>query len=171
MIDPLTGLHNRRYGLAQLNAIAAKSRQDGSGFAVMVVDLDRFKAVNDRWGHAAGDAVLIEVAGRLANNLRSSDLLARIGGEEFLIALPVTTEAEAGIVATRLCDAVDCTPTVLADGTRIHVTISIGMTVGGGKTPDALAGNVADLVDKADRALMQSKSGGRNMVTILNCAA
>ncbi|MBC7740246.1 MAG: diguanylate cyclase [Candidatus Saccharibacteria bacterium] len=168
MIDPLTGLHNRRYGLAQLNAIAARAQADGSEFAVVVVDLDRFKAVNDRWGHAAGDAVLIEVAGRLAGNLRASDLLARIGGEEFLIALPVTQREEAGIVAKRLCRTVQSTPAMLTNGTRIPVTISIGMTIGGGGATD---GKVADLVDKADRALMQSKSGGRNMVTILNYAA
>ena len=171
MIDPLTGLHNRRYGLAQLNAIAARAQRDGTGFGVMVVDLDRFKAVNDRWGHAAGDAVLIEVAGRLASNLRASDLLARIGGEEFLIALPASTQEEASLVAKRLCVAVQSQAAVLADGTSIAVTISIGMTVGGGKVQDGLVGNVADLVDKADRALMQSKSGGRNMVTILNYAA
>jgi len=168
MIDPLTGLHNRRYGIAQLNAIAARAQQDTTSFAVMVVDLDRFKSVNDRWGHAAGDAVLIEVAGRLANNLRATDLLARIGGEEFLIALPNTNQAEAGLVADRLCKSMQSSPAVLSDGTRISITISIGMTVGGG---EATLGNVADLVDKADRALMQSKSSGRNMVTILNYAA
>ena len=168
MIDPLTGLHNRRYGMAQLNAIAARSQHDCTEFAVMVVDLDRFKAVNDRWGHAAGDQVLIEVAGRLAATLRASDLLARIGGEEFLIALPATTLVEAGIVAKRLCHAVQTTATVLPDGTAINVTISIGMTVGG---RDYMEGTVADLIDKADRALMQSKSGGRNKVTILTQAA
>ena len=171
MIDPLTGLHNRRYGLAQLNAIAARALLDASDFAVMVVDLDRFKSVNDRWGHAAGDQVLIEVAARLAQNLRASDLLARIGGEEFLIALPATAEDEAGQVASRLCQAIGSTPAALADGTRITVTISIGMTVAGGDTLGDPIANVADLVDKADRALMQSKSGGRNKVTILHHAA
>jgi two-component system cell cycle response regulator len=168
MIDPLTGLHNRRYGLAQLNAIANRAQQEATGFAVMVVDLDRFKAVNDRWGHAAGDSVLIEVAGRLAGNLRATDLLARIGGEEFLIALPATTQEEAGMVAKRLCHAIESSPAVLADGTKIRVTISIGMTVSGA---GSLSANVAELIDKADRALMQSKSSGRNMVTILSHAA
>ncbi len=171
MIDPLTGLHNRRYGIAQLNAIASRARQDNTEFAVMVVDLDRFKTVNDRWGHAAGDAVLVEVAARLSVNLRSSDLLARIGGEEFLIALPATTRDAATIVAKRLCEATECTPVVLEDGTRINVTISIGMTVGGGDDPEAGGHGVADIVDQADRALMKSKSGGRNMVTILHRAA
>ena len=171
MIDPLTGLHNRRYGLAQLNAIATKALNEGSEFAVMVVDLDRFKSVNDRWGHAAGDAVLIEISSRLAANLRASDLVARIGGEEFLIALPNTTPAEAGLVAQRLCEAAESSPVVLADGMAIHVTISIGMTIDGGVAERNLSLNVADIVDQADRALMKSKAGGRNKVTILSSAA
>ena len=173
MIDPLTGLHNRRYGLAQLNAIAARARSDGSTFAVMVVDLDRFKSVNDRWGHSAGDAVLIEMTARLAANLRATDLVARIGGEEFLIALPDTSAAEAKIVAQRLCLAAEQSPVILADGTAIHVTISIGMTlgVGFGQTGDPATPNVADIVDQADRALMTSKASGRNKVTVLSSAA
>ncbi len=171
MIDPLTGLHNRRYGLGQLNAIANHAQQTGGRFAVMVIDLDRFKSVNDRWGHAAGDAVLIDVANRLTANLRSNDLLARIGGEEFLIALPNTTQAEAGIVAERLCQAVKASPVVLATGTEIRVTISIGMTIVSSKGHDDPSGTVAEIVDQADRALMKSKSSGRNMVTILGQAA
>ena len=171
MIDPLTGLHNRRYGIAQLNAIATRARQDNTEFAVMVVDLDRFKTVNDRWGHAAGDAVLVEVAARLSVNLRSCDLLARIGGEEFLIALPATPREAASIVAKRLCEATESTPVVLDDGTRISVTISIGMTICGGDDPATKGHGVADIVDQADRALMKSKSCGRNMVTILDRAA
>lgn len=169
MIDPLTGLHNRRYGLAQLNAIVAAALSDGSEFAVMVIDLDRFKSVNDRWGHAAGDSVLIEVSARLASNLRASDLLARIGGEEFLIALPRTSQAEAAIVAERLCRAAEKLPVVLADGTAIRVTISIGMTVGCAAMGTTV--NVSDIVDQADRALMSSKAGGRNKVTVLGRAA
>jgi two-component system cell cycle response regulator len=171
MIDPLTGLHNRRYGIAQLNAIAARARQDNSDFAVMVIDLDRFKAVNDRWGHAAGDAVLVEVGARLSANLRSSDLLARIGGEEFLIALPATSPDDASLVARRLCEATECAPVVLEDGTRITVTISIGMTVCCGLAPQDTPVDVAEIVGQADRALMKSKASGRNMVTVLSRAA
>ncbi|MBC7479486.1 MAG: diguanylate cyclase, partial [Pseudorhodobacter sp.] len=89
----------------------------------------------------------------------------------FLIALPATTGEEASIVARRLCSAVESQAAILPDGTRIPVTISFGMSVGGSVAQDGMVGNVADLVDKADRALMQSKSGGRNMVTILNHAA
>ncbi|MDZ4136294.1 MAG: diguanylate cyclase, partial [Paracoccaceae bacterium] len=88
LIDPLTGLYNRRYALRQLATIAENARHTGTPFAVMVVDLDRFKDVNDHYGHPAGDAVLIEVARRMTADIRDDDMVARIGGEEFLIALP-----------------------------------------------------------------------------------
>ena len=171
MIDPLTGLHNRRYGVAQLAAIADRAAKSGTTFAVMVVDLDRFKSVNDRWGHAAGDAVLVEVAGRLTKNLRGGDLLARIGGEEFLIALPNTNLAEARAVAERLCLAVEETPVRFGDGAGLRVTVSIGLAISAfGGLPDC-ADAVAEIVDRADRALLVSKSGGRNQVTISRTAA
>lgn len=169
VFDPLTGLHNRRYGTAQLNAIADRARAGGNEFAVMVVDIDRFKSVNDRWGHAAGDAVLVEVATRLAANLRATDLLARIGGEEFLIALPNTLLSEAQVAAERLCRTIELSPITLGDGMRVPVTISIGMTTGGAAPSDPTS--VADLVAQADRALMHSKTHGRNQVTIVRHAA
>jgi two-component system, cell cycle response regulator len=171
VIDSLTGLHNRRYGIAQLNAIASRAQAEGSEFAVMVVDLDRFKSVNDGWGHGAGDAVLVEVASRLAGNLRASDLLARIGGEEFLIALPGTSLEEAETVAERLCRMIEAAPVLLADGTRIKVTISIGLTISSAAGDPAAPGFVSDLIDQADRALMKSKTAGRNQVTIIRNAA
>lgn len=169
VFDPLTGLHNRRYGIAQLNAIADRAEAEGNEFAVLVLDIDRFKAVNDNWGHAAGDAVLVEVASRLSGNLRASDLLARVGGEEFLIALPATRLSEAQIVAERLCRAIEQSPVVTPDGLRVAITISIGMTTGGAE-PSAPS-SVSELVAQADRALMHSKTHGRNQVTIVRHAA
>lgn len=171
MIDPLTGLHNRRYGLAHLGAIADRTQKDRTGYAVMVVDLDRFKSVNDRWGHAAGDAVLIEVAARLSCNLRKGDLLARIGGEEFLIALPDTDLAEARTIAERLCRAVQQNAVQLADNIKIQVTVSIGLAISMGGTVPAAVDTVSDIVDRADQALLISKSEGRNQVTISRSAA
>ena len=167
--DPLTGLHNRRYGMAQLTAIADRAGVSVNEFAVLVVDIDRFKSVNDRWGHAAGDAVLVEVARRLSLCLRPLDLLARIGGEEFLIALPATSLADAQQVAQGLCRAVDGSAIALGDGTRVEVTISIGMTTGGGGPSDPV--QASELVAQADRALMHSKAHGRNQVTIVRRAA
>jgi len=171
MIDPLTGLHNRRYGVAQLGVISERSAQDGAPFAVMVADLDRFKTVNDTWGHAAGDAVLIEVAARLSANLRVADLIARIGGEEFLIALPDTALGEARRVAERLCHAIEEQPIVLANGARLTVTISIGLALSNDPCEAAATDRVSQLVNCADQALLASKSAGRNMVTTSRNAA
>lgn len=171
MIDPLTGLHNRRYGIAQLSAIAERARKAAGAFAVMVVDLDRFKSVNDRWGHAAGDDVLVEVAQRLAQNLRGGDLLARIGGEEFLIALPETGLPEARAVAERLCHVVEATPVTLRDGGSLRVTVSIGLAISTEGEAPLPVDAVSDIVNRADRALLVSKTGGRNQVTIAGRAA
>ena len=171
VIDPLTGLHNRRYGIAQLSAICERARKSLADFAVMVVDLDRFKAVNDRWGHAAGDAVLIDVAGRLSRNLRAGDLLARIGGEEFLIALPDTTLAEARAVAERLCQVVGEEPVHLAGGIAVQVTVSIGLAISAAGEMPRQFDTVSEIVDRADRALLVAKSAGRNQVTISRTAA
>lgn len=169
MIDPLTATHNRRYAMPRLAGIAAQAAAEGTDFAVMVVDLDRFKLVNDRHGHAAGDAVLIEVARRLTENLRMTDLLARIGGEEFLVALPQTTLAEAQRVAERLRSVVGDRPIRLPSGGSLRVTVSIGVSVC--RPEEAQSLPVADLVDRADRALLSSKTSGRNLVTIGQSAA
>ncbi|MDZ4309355.1 MAG: diguanylate cyclase [Cypionkella sp.] len=166
MIDSLTGLHNRRYCMAQLAAIADISRRSGQEFAVMVVDLDRFKSVNDRWGHAAGDAVLIDVADRLGRNLRSGDLLARIGGEEFLIALPETSLPEARGIAERLCHAIEETPVRVGTLTTLHVTVSIGLATSADIAAADIRDTLSDLIDRADHALLYAKSAGRNRVTI-----
>jgi two-component system cell cycle response regulator len=170
VIDPLTGLHNRRYGLNQLAGIAEAARIEGESFAVMVVDLDRFKAVNDRWGHAAGDAVLVEVAQRLADNIRAGDLLARIGGEEFLIALPGAALPEARAVAERLCQVVKERPIALPGGALLTITTSIGLAVSHAGAP-LQREDVQDMIDRADRALLTSKSAGRNQVTVDRSAA
>ena len=172
VIDPLTGLHNRRYGLAYLQAMAERAAARGMAFAVLVADIDRFKSINDRHGHGAGDAVLIEVASRLRAHLRTGDLIARIGGEEFLIALPDISLPDARSIAERLCSAVAEQPFDTAKAAApIGVTISIGLAVSeAGETP-AHFETVTDLFDRADRALMRSKAAGRNQVTVSRRAA
>lgn len=163
--DDLTGLYNRRYALHHLAGMAEAARLERTGLTVMVIDLDRFKDVNDRWGHAAGDAVLVEVARRLSQAVRMGDLVARIGGEEFLVALPEASSAVAGQIAERLRDAVQGSPVSLPGGGALTVTASIGV---------AFCRDVhlfeqhalPAVIDRADRALMSAKSGGRNQVWI-----
>jgi two-component system, cell cycle response regulator len=168
-LDPLTGLFNRRYAMPQLAAIAAQARAEGLSFAVMVMDLDRFKQVNDHYGHAAGDQVLVEVARRLTTHLRDTDILARIGGEEFLAILPHSSLQDARRIAERLCQVVDDQPIRLLSGQELGVTVSIGLAVAGGSGEAACP--VERLVELADLALLQSKGAGRNQVTYRLSAA
>ncbi|MFT4151753.1 MAG: diguanylate cyclase [Paracoccaceae bacterium] len=171
MTDSLTGLHNRRYGVSQLAAIARLADDRHQPFAVMVVDIDHFKRVNDNWGHAAGDAVLIEVARRLKSALREGDLLARFGGEEFLIAIPEMTLEPARAIAERLCAAVEELPIPLPEGGDLRITVSIGLAIGNARPRVPLHEPVNEIVNRADRALLVSKSEGRNQVTVARSAA
>lgn len=166
VIDPLTGLHNRRYGLSHLNRVAQRAGEKARPFAVLLLDLDRFKSVNDTWGHAVGDLVLAEVAQRLKANLRLSDLLARIGGEEFLIVLPDTGFHAAHATAERLRQAVSERPIPIEGGGALRITLSIGLAMGGeAQLP------CEDIIAQADRALLASKAEGRNQVTVHRSAA
>lgn len=176
--DPLTGLHNRRYAMPHLARVAEHAAATGRSFAVMVADLDHFKQINDIYGHASGDAVLIEVARRLRENLRGVDLVARIGGEEFLIVMPGTPLTEARIAASRLCRKIGGQGFKVPGAEEpITVTVSIGVTLGGLRDPaqeqqdqdqdqDANA-----LLDAADKALYAAKLQGRNQVNLSRPAA
>lgn len=166
--DPLTGLHNRRYALPHLSRVADQAQKTGQQFAVMILDLDRFKSINDTLGHSAGDGVLVEVARRLDANLREGDLVARIGGEEFLVVMPETSLGAARVTAERLCRAIEREPIEPGGGhAPVSITISIGLAIGGGDG----AQSTDDLVSQADRALLRSKAGGRNRVHISGTAS
>lgn len=165
LTDPLTGLYNRRYALPHLDRIAARARETGRRYAVMVIDIDRFKAVNDTWGHAAGDAVLTQLAERLRSNIRAKDLLARIGGEEFLVAMPDTSLGAARMAAERLCRLAKEHPILLPGGQGpIRVTLSIGLAIGGEPAGDDRPAE--EIVRRADAALLLAKAEGRNQVTV-----
>ncbi len=168
--DPLTGLYNRRYAFPHMTRIAEKSKTSGSPFAVMVLDLDRFKRINDSRGHGAGDLVLKEVARRLKANVRSVDMIARIGGEEFLVVMPDTDLNTARIAAERLRHVTSATPIAVPDGKApVQVTTSIGVSIGG--TENRLETSVQAMVERADQALLGAKSTGRNQVIFERNAA
>ena len=157
--DALTSLPNRRAYEAQAEQAMARAARGGGGvLAVGVADLDHFKKINDRHGHAVGDAVLRTVARVLRDTGRVTDVAARLGGEEFGLLFPDATLAQARKVAERIRAAVAAAPTRLPDGTALHVTMSIGVAaLGPGSTLDAA-------MSEADRALYQAKHQGRNQV-------
>ena len=161
IIDPLTGLYNRRYALPYLDNLANRAQHSGRGYAVLLADIDHFKTVNDTHGHAAGDRILADIAKRMREALRGSDLLARFGGEEFLIALPEVSKADALRSGERLCQIVAATPFTLPDGTALEITVSVGVALSGPpeKPPQSL-------VESADLALYAAKDKGRNTVVL-----
>ena len=127
--DPLTGLFNRRYAETHLARMLEQCARAGTPLAVMMLDLDRFKRINDDHGHAAGDAVLRGFAGRLKAEVRGADLVARLGGEEFCVAMPGADEGEARRAAERVRAAVADAPFPVPEGAPIPVTVSIGVAV------------------------------------------
>lgn len=174
VVDPLTGLYNRRYAMPHLARAADHARTTGRPLAVMVADLDHFKRINDLYGHASGDAVLTEVAKRLRRSIRSVDMVARIGGEEFMVVMPGTTLADARLAAVRICNDISQAPfDIPGHAHPIQVTISIGMAIGGVLTSDDFQGHHESevLLDRADKALYSAKMRGRNRVTLSRPAA
>ncbi len=168
MIDPLTGLYNRRFAMPFLKGLAMGQGGESTGFAVMLADLDHFKQINDRLGHAAGDRVLCHVADLLGSSVREVDLVARIGGEEFLIVMPGADGAEARRAADRLCRRIGEAGIALRGRPEpAHVTVSIGVAMGKAQPTEQRASDHVDtLLDEADRALYRAKARGRNTVTI-----
>jgi two-component system cell cycle response regulator len=172
--DPLTGLHNRRYAMPHLDRIVQTAAKSGKPFAVMVADMDHFKQINDVYGHAAGDAVLIETARRLRENLRAIDLVARIGGEEFLIVLPGVSAQAARATAQRLRQIIAETAYKLPNkNTALNATVSIGLAIGGPNIAEYKCSDTASrhLLESADQALYRAKNNGRNQVTLSRPAA
>ncbi len=155
--DGLTGVLNRTSVLDRLGDELARARRRRSGVGVVVIDLDHFKAVNDTWGHLAGDAVLREAAERMGRELRTYDVLGRYGGEEFLLGLPDCQPEDLEDVAERLRALLAATP-VIAENQAISVTASVGLAWTEG---DASAN---DLIREADEALYEAKRSGRNRV-------
>lgn len=164
--DELTGLGNRRRFLAESEGVLRRAREAGTPVALLMIDLDFFKAINDHFGHTVGDLMLQEVADKCRRTLREQDLLARLGGEEFAALLPGVGEAEALRVAQTLRNFVAAAP-MMIEGRPIPATVSIGVAVLDGQAARADAstsGDLSDLLRRADEALYAAKRSGRNRV-------
>lgn len=158
--DALTGLANRRAFFEALEEEAEQSERSGAQLWVTILDIDRFKRINDNYGHPAGDEVLRAVAAIIRRALRSNDLVGRIGGEEFGVLMPRTTRAQAEMVSERLRLAVANTPFVLPSAKVIEVTLSAGLAV------RAKGEDSTHLLSRTDIALYMAKKDGRNLVRL-----
>ncbi|MET3660095.1 PleD family two-component system response regulator [Aquamicrobium ahrensii] len=158
--DALTGLHNRRYLDNHLQTLFERAVVRRRPLSVMIVDLDRFKSINDSFGHDGGDDVLREFARRLRQNMRGIDLICRFGGEEFVVVMPDTDGPVAEKVAERIRAEIARTPFAIGkEGQAVNVTISVGVSSLRGQADDAGA-----LLKRADMALYEAKRSGRNKV-------
>ncbi len=159
LICPLTGVGNRRYAQVTLQNAFEELRRYGWGFGLLFIDIDRFKDINDTYGHPVGDEVLRMTACALRASLRSFDFVGRWGGEEFLVILPNTTDDMLARIAER-CRTLIQESSFQSEGREIRVTVSIGAVIA---DPDETAD---DCVERADKLMYQSKANGRNRVTL-----
>jgi diguanylate cyclase (GGDEF)-like protein len=169
--DFLTGWHNRRYLHARLREELLRAQRCGSCLVCLVIDVDRFKQINDQYGHLAGDMVLREASQRVAAHIRGSDAAARFGGDEFVVLAPDLTMARAAVLAERIRAAVNASPVTVAPGVTCQLTVSIGVA---GVIPFEQTSDLQRLAEQlladADAALYRAKKNGRNCVAITGLA-
>jgi diguanylate cyclase (GGDEF)-like protein len=158
-IDDMTGICNRRHFMALAQAAWERFR-DGEPFSLLILDLDLFKSVNDRFGHDAGDAVIRHVADICRSSKHDADVLARLGGEEFVLLLPQTRAGEAAVFAEELRRRVEAAP-LAVESTTLRITTSIGVA----EAERGMA-RLSDLIKRADKALYEAKRAGRNRVRL-----
>ena len=162
LTDGLTGLFNRHYFTSHFDGLFKHAQDQGRPIAVVILDVDHFKAVNDTYGHGAGDEVLKELARRISSGVRNFDLVARLGGEEFVIVMPETRLNEAERACDRIRQQIARTPfPITTPKLDLPVTVSIGVAAseGGSDTP-------AEMLRRADEALYEAKRSGRNRVCV-----
>ena len=164
VIDPLTGVYNRRHAQVKIQCLIEEARRCNSDIAVMAIDIDHFKSVNEAFGHAAGDHVLSEIAKRLTRLLRPQDFIARYGGDEFLCILPNISRVQVLDFAERLRNALHDRPIALPDGKAPRLSLSIGLDCrrcGCGQED-----SMRIALEMADRALFEAKRNGRDQVRL-----
>ncbi|MEM7082715.1 MAG: GGDEF domain-containing protein [Pseudomonadota bacterium] len=160
LTDELTGLHNRRWFFGKSASVLASMRESDQPLTMVMIDIDHFKLINDNLGHAAGDHVLREVANTLSAQRREKDLLARFGGEEFVMLLTNTGATDALVFCDRLCEAVAKT-TIMHNGKPLHAQVSVGTWT----QPGNRISSVEQAIGGADSAMYRAKRAGRNRVS------
>lgn len=158
--DPLTNCYNRYYFDMHLKNIMKEYSIKGKGLSLMMIDVDHFKKVNDSFGHHAGDECLKQIQRRIGENIRAVDLLARFGGEEFVVLLPDTKINEAQIIAERIRFIIAEKPFDFLDSCKINQTISIGVA------QMSYGDSTNQLIENADKCLYKAKNSGRNKVVV-----
>jgi two-component system, cell cycle response regulator len=165
--DFLTGWHNRRYLQQRLKEELSRAQRRGGSIACLMIDIDKFKGINDGYGHLAGDAALKEIAHRVEGQIRSMDTAARFGGDELAILLPEATAAEAARLAERIREVIAAVPFALNSQITRSLTVSIGVaSVAPGRLETDLKAVADRLVADADAALYRAKALGRNRVQL-----
>ncbi len=158
--DPLTELYNRRYFTELLNAEITRSKRFKRGFSLLMLDIDHFKSINDRFGHTCGDAALIAFSKTLTNSIREVDTSCRWGGEEFLVLLPEIPKETAMIVAEKIRQNIENLETIY-EGDLIKLTVSVGLEYFSGETIE-----MSNMINKVDQILYKAKNTGRNKISI-----
>lgn len=157
MRDQLTELYNRRGLMGYLNHWLSYSERYGHAVSVALVDIDRFKAINDMFGHPVGDAALVAVSRALEGAVRASDMVGRLGGDEFLVLAPEADESELRVLMDRIREAVETT-IIDANGEPLHLSVSLG----GSYSPGGVSVSPEAIIAAADRSLYAAKAAGRN---------
>ena len=160
--DPVTGVFTRRRFTEELERWIAHSRRYGGQGALLIVDVDRFKAINDAFGHEIGDRALARVAALMRDRLRSTDVLGRLGGDEFAVLLPRADQEQAAMLAAELLEKVRAEATVIGQGRSIPITVSIGI----GHFGPGLCLDPLQVVRNADLAMYRAKDVGRDRIQV-----
>ncbi|MBI3252384.1 MAG: GGDEF domain-containing protein [Candidatus Omnitrophica bacterium] len=159
MTDDVTGLYNHRHMLEEIDREVERAKRHGRALCGIMLDIDNFKSVNDRFGHPAGDRVLREVASLLTGSIRRVDIVGRYGGDEFVVILPETDFPSAQTVADRIQKNIRQEPFDVAES---YVSLTISMGIGYFKETRDLS--TSDFVERADRALLKAKTLGKNQI-------
>ena len=162
--DPMTGLYNRRYFHKTSEPLIDLAKRDKTETSIILIDIDKFKNINDTYGHQVGDNIIISLGKQLENFTRKSDIICRFGGEEFIILLPKTSIDGAAIISEKIRENIQNNIVYLDDNKKLSFTISIGVSkVNNDKDED-----IDIAIHRADKALYEAKNSGRNKVIVNN---